>query len=266
MLIFFDIDETLMKNHKTISKPVRNMLHQLKENHHTIVICTGRSKSILYHDIQDIPYDALVTSCGCRIETKEEVLINELIHEEELRKLIYDLLQMNVSFNVQGNHSFTHRNDYVFTHIPEENRIIFIERLGAMPPIKEMKEEDYHTTYKVTYQTTDETTAIDVLNNLSDYFHGYYQKRNDFFYTGEITQASYTKGTAITYLSNYFNIPMEETFAIGDSDNDLEMIEMAHIGIAMGNGSKKLKEIANYITDDIDHDGAVTAMQHFHLI
>lgn len=266
MIIFFDIDETLMKNHQYISDGVKNMLKQLKQNGHHIVICTGRSRSILYNDLNELTYDMLVTACGSRIETKEKVLINEMIDETELKTLINDLLNRNVSFNVQGKRSFTHRNDYVFTHIPEENRVIFIQRLGTMPGLDEMTEDDYTHTYKVTYQTTDEATAMDVLNNLSDYFHGYYQKRNDSFFTGEITQSKYTKGTAVKYLADYFNYSIEETVAIGDSDNDLEMIEAAHIGIAMGNGSKRLKALADYITDDIDNDGAVTAMQHFNLI
>ena len=44
------------------------------------------------------------------------------------------------------------------------------------------------------------------------------------------------------------------------------MIKHAHIGVAMGNANKEVKEIADYITDDVDNDGVYKALKHFNLI
>ena len=55
--------------------------------------------------------------------------------------------------------------------------------------------------------------------------------------SGEVTKTAFTKGTAVRYLSGYLGVPIEDTIAIGDSENDLEMIRAAGIGIAMGNSS-----------------------------
>ncbi|MCR4933696.1 MAG: HAD hydrolase family protein, partial [Lachnospiraceae bacterium] len=75
-----------------------------------------------------------------------------------------------------------------------------------------------------------------------------------------------SKAKGMRKLCEYLGADMEDTFAFGDSNNDLEMIEAAKVGIAMGNGTKEIKEAADYITDGIWEDGIEKALKHFGLI
>ena len=59
---------------------------------------------------------------------------------------------------------------------------------------------------------------------------------------------------------------LKDTFAFGDSRNDLEMLEAAGVAVVMGNGSKEAKEAADYVTTDLDEDGIWNACKHFGLI
>ena len=54
--------------------------------------------------------------------------------------------------------------------------------------------------------------------------------------------------------------------AFGDGHNDIDMLEFVHIGIAMKNASDEVKEAADEVTDDIDHDGIYKALKKHHLI
>ena len=54
--------------------------------------------------------------------------------------------------------------------------------------------------------------------------------------------------------------------AFGDGENDMEMLKFVQTGIAMGNGDKEVKEIADYVTDDIDDGGIYSALKHFGII
>ena len=60
----------------------------------------------------------------------------------------------------------------------------------------------------------------------------------------EINHASADKGAALKWLCSHLGIPLEHTLAIGDGDNDMEMIQYAGWGIAMGNSRDELKRLA----------------------
>ena len=66
------------------------------------------------------------------------------------------------------------------------------------------------------------------------------------------------------HLCKHFNIPIENSVAAGDEENDLTMIKEAGIGVAMKNASDKPKAIADYITtNDNDHDGIAEIIYKF---
>ncbi len=79
----------------------------------------------------------------------------------------------------------------------------------------------------------------------------------------EITSKSVSKGNAIKILANYYNIKREEIITIGDSENDLSMIEYGGLGVAMGNGTEKAKKAADYITETNDNDGVAKVIEKF---
>jgi Cof subfamily protein (haloacid dehalogenase superfamily) len=82
----------------------------------------------------------------------------------------------------------------------------------------------------------------------------------------DVVQKDINKATGIANLIKKIGIKQEETIAIGDGLNDIEMIEYAGLGISMGNGVKELKEKANYITTDVNDNGIYNAFKHFELI
>ena len=68
---------------------------------------------------------------------------------------------------------------------------------------------------------------------------------------------------ALAYLGREGNA---RTFGFGDSGNDLGMLAAVETAVAMGNAMPEVKAVADYVTDDVAHDGTVAAMQHFGLI
>ena len=78
----------------------------------------------------------------------------------------------------------------------------------------------------------------------------------------EVTAAGVDKGSALLALADRLGIPREATLAIGDSDNDAEMLRAVGMPVAMGNADAALKDLAKYITADCDHDGVAQAIYH----
>ena len=74
------------------------------------------------------------------------------------------------------------------------------------------------------------------------------------------------KSSAILRLLDKMGILPEETIAFGDGENDMGMLELAGIGVAMGNAEEQVRKIADYVTSDIDEDGLEKALKHFQVV
>lgn len=72
-----------------------------------------------------------------------------------------------------------------------------------------------------------------------------------------------TKGHALRYLAGHYGIDLNEVIAIGDSWNDRDMIELAGLGVAMGNAVPALKELADYVTRTNNEEGVRHVIEQF---
>ncbi len=79
----------------------------------------------------------------------------------------------------------------------------------------------------------------------------------------EYTKAGVTKGVALKKLAEILGVSIDETMAVGDTENDLSIVQAAHIGVAMGNATDQLKAHADYVTDTNENDGVAKAIRHF---
>ncbi|NJO40174.1 MAG: HAD family phosphatase [Cyanobacteria bacterium CRU_2_1] len=80
----------------------------------------------------------------------------------------------------------------------------------------------------------------------------------------EATHPLVNKGTAVRYLAEeVLGLQAANVMAIGDNFNDLEMIEYAGVGVAMGNAPDDVKAVAHWVAPDVEQDGAAVAIAQF---
>ncbi|MDE6614577.1 MAG: HAD-IIB family hydrolase, partial [Clostridia bacterium] len=79
----------------------------------------------------------------------------------------------------------------------------------------------------------------------------------------EIITKGINKGLAVRWLCEKYGISTDEAIAMGDSENDIAMIETAGLGVAMGNAMPKGKQAADYIADTNDNDGVAKVIYKF---
>lgn len=82
-------------------------------------------------------------------------------------------------------------------------------------------------------------------------------------YFCEIGTAEAKKSVGVEFLANKWGIKKEEILTIGDQNNDIELLKAGGIAVAMGNATPELKACADYVTDTIENDGFVKAMEKF---
>lgn len=77
----------------------------------------------------------------------------------------------------------------------------------------------------------------------------------------EVNAAGVSKATALRVYCEAVGLPVDHTIAFGDSYNDLEMLEAAGMGVAMGNAPDDIRAVADLVTEDNDHDGIAHALR-----
>ena len=79
----------------------------------------------------------------------------------------------------------------------------------------------------------------------------------------EILHSESNKGNALQHLCEYYKIPLTNTIAFGDEDNDIEMLQIAGIGVAMANANKSILDVAQYKTLSNDEDGVADFLEKY---
>jgi hydroxymethylpyrimidine pyrophosphatase-like HAD family hydrolase len=81
--------------------------------------------------------------------------------------------------------------------------------------------------------------------------------------TMDILRKGINKGIALEKLAEYYQVSSDEVIAVGDNNNDIDMIKYAGMGVAMGNAENKVKDVAQYITATNTDGGIVRVIQEY---
>lgn len=82
----------------------------------------------------------------------------------------------------------------------------------------------------------------------------------------DLIQGENSKAVGMQKIMDYYGIDRKETIAFGDGGNDIEMLQFAGIGVAMGNASDEVKRISDFVTTDVDHEGIEYALKYYDII
>ena len=256
--LFFDIDGTLV-SFATHSIPVStvNALEQAKANGHRIYIATGRPMAIV-DNLSPIEHlvDGYITTNGAYCFVGNDLVCLNPILRSEVDTIFNDALENDYPVIVSGVNDFGVWNQ---KPIVEE---LFVEGLGV-----------------------DASTMLHTINSPVDWdvleltpFIGLESECRLMGLMSEcqsarwhplfcdITSKRADKGQALLRMACHEGFSIEQTMAFGDGGNDISIIMRSGIGVAMGNANKELKEVADFITKDVDNDGIAHALTYYGLI
>ena len=264
-LIAFDMDGTFLNSNKEI--PIENIeavKRAVKENK-IVAISTGRGLSELKMVREKLPeiHYMIMTSGTMVYDFKEnkEIYSNQL-SIEEIRKILEvsknrDILVHFLSQKAVMEKDKGHRvKDYgMGVYQPMYNEVCtFVE------DIYEYFEHHPSTLEKVNlYHQTKEDREI-TYGLLKDLDLSLKKAESGSL---ECSAKNINKGTGLKKLCEYLKIDIEETIAVGDANNDLEILEEAGLSIAMGNASDEIKRKADVVVSDHDHLGCVEAIDQY---
>lgn len=258
-IIFFDIDGTLLSE-KTFVVPdsAKEAIKKAQENGHLAFINTGRPIIGIDNCIKELNFDGYVCGCGTYIEFKNQELFNKSLGTSLSKYIVSKLREYYIDGILEGKNGV-----YYDVNICSEE----VRRIKA----RHIK-EDFYTGQTFDDPEIDFDKLVIWINENSNFkaFHKDFEDVFEFIHRGEnfyeLVPLEFSKASGIEYLIKHLNIPHENTYAIGDSTNDLSMLEYAKNSIAMGNSNPILFDLVSFVTKDIEKDGIKYALERYNII
>ncbi|MHB1167151.1 MAG: Cof-type HAD-IIB family hydrolase [Carboxydocellales bacterium] len=257
-LIAIDLDDTLLNSQLKISPRSKALIQQLRAQGVVVTLSTGRmflsSRPIAMELALDIP---LITYQGALVKNclSGETLIHRTLAIEYSREIINIAREKQFHLNL-----YLEDQLYMEELSPEGEAYA---RLAGVP-VCLVPDLTLLTGEPTKLLLIGEETSLDQLQAvLKPHFAGTVHITKSKPYFLEFTHPLANKGDALAELAKHYGIAQEETMAIGDSFNDLEMLAYAGLGVAMGNARQEIKDRADYVTATNEQDGVAEALQKF---
>jgi Cof subfamily protein (haloacid dehalogenase superfamily) len=271
-LVFLDVDGTLLTHDQELPDSARNALTRAVSLGHRLVLCTGRTQPEIYPFLWDLGMSGLVGCNGAYGEVDGRVLFNDQLPSQDVAELsawfeanrVDCLWQTGVELHPSRNFLDRFRTSGDAGRSIAGNWSAFLAQIepALRPGVPQ-------TAAKVTFFIPSDSPIR--LSDVQGRFGARFsiipgslpQEQGE---TGELTALGMNKSVGLTRIAEHFGVPVEETIAIGDSANDIEMLAVAGTGVAMGNGTAQAQAAADWITSSIEHDGLALAFEKLGLL
>jgi len=272
-LVALDLDGTLFDNSSRISKRNLTAIRSITDKGIHVVISTGRPfEGIPFDQIKGTGINYAITANGSGIYeiSTGKCLYENAMDEELVTPILNFLLTRDIHMDTFiGGKGYTPiqcvetaqkltvpssiKNYIITTRTRLDNILQFIHenqlKVQKMTlnfyPAADGTLIDRETVRKFLVSNPSITTVCGGYNNL------------------EFTRADANKGVGLRKLAEILGVNPDATMAIGDTENDLAIIEAAGIGVAMGNATDAVKARADYVTTTNTKDGVAAAIEHF---
>lgn len=250
--IFFDIDGTLVSfNTHEIPPSAKQALQKLRDMGVRLFIASGRHICAI-NNLGDEQFDGFVTVNGAMTIVDNKVIDRNCIPKEDYKRINqYMAAKHNFPCAVvlDDHIELNYYNDSV-------EQILALINFPRLPTADLTTFEDKNVYQLIAFFTADDEKAImqNAPNCVTTRWHPLFT---------DVIRRGTSKVSGLEKICEHFGIKREETMAFGDGGNDIEMLQWAGIGVAMGNADNEVKAAANYVTSSVDNDGLAKAINHF---
>lgn len=236
-LVALDMDGTLLNSDHEVSNYTQEVIAKaLTEDVH-VVLSTGRwfDSCFPYAELLRLP-SYLITTNGGEIWTINKELVRQHLLDAKLVKMMWELGEQ------VGVNNWMVATDGVWR--------------GEGP-------DDFfaHKWLKYGCDSLDKPKLDKIVEELSHYEE--LELTNSLPTNVEVNPTGVNKASALRKVCEELGITMNNVMAVGDSLNDIKMIQQAGIGVAMGNAQDAIKQVADYVTETNDHDGVAKVIRKF---
>jgi Cof subfamily protein (haloacid dehalogenase superfamily) len=283
-VIFLDVDGTLIDGHERMAPSTPEAIHRARAAGHLVCLATGRSRAEILPHVAEIGFDGAITAGGGFAEIGDRLIASHTMTADDLGIL-------TSAFDAERLDYYLQAFDRVYASPGMLEHYFRLMREGALPDeetaegvpelvIPEastdaalaevylpLAEAPRDAIAKALFLGEDDLAYERVLRRLGDRFTvitGTIAHMGGA--SGEVSPLGVDKGRAALDVLAELGVPAERAVAIGDSVNDLQILERCGLGIAMGNASDAVKAVADEETTSVLDDGIWNAFVRHGLI
>ena len=244
MLIFFDLDDTLLKKDKSVSSNTLKVLKLLQDKGHKIIIDTARNKIRTLPLIDIIKPDYTIINAGSYIvDNKMNVIRSLLIDKEKSKKLINEVIDKVDTISIQT-------DDYLYTNdVSDKNMNLTYYDFNDFQGMD---------CYKVLVNNLDLSLGHEIAKkyqlDFENYFGGSWSRFCDI---------NATKAKALEFIASFEGVSLDKTIAFGDDYGDIAMIRTSFVGVAVSNALDDVKRNAKFICGSSEDDGVARFLDDY---
>jgi len=265
-LLVLDIDGTIAGKSNHIREPVLEAIAQAQKRGVQIAIATGRMYRSALRFYQTVGSTLpLIAYQGAWIQdpTTQKVLRRWSVPRAQVLELL-DYFEQPKLRELLSIHFYI--NDDLYIRKMTSETAAYVQRSGIMPiEVGDLRSTIDMEPTKVLALSDDIELIDSLLGSLQKQYTPaelYLTKSVATFF--EATNPAANKGAAVKYLAEVLlNLKPENVMTIGDNFNDLEMIQYAGIGVAMGNAPEGVQQVAQWVAPTVEADGAAIAIKKF---
>lgn len=266
-MIALDMDGTLLTSDKRISPRTAKALRRAAEAGYIVVLSTGRTASELidYRAEMDgvVRYGSLLSGGVVRDMERGEAIYRQTIPVELVHRVVEQGLAENAMVQILTSEvAVMTRRDVA--RMPEIGQGVYQDmalRLGHLvDDISSYADAHADEACKINLHHVSQESLAATLHALEGLP---LQLAKGEAVSVEVTPRGVTKALGLKWLCDHLGIGLEETIVVGDGDNDLEVLEVAGLAVAMGNAVPKAMELADAVVADNDHDGIAEVVERW---
>lgn len=252
---FFDVDGTLIDctiGIMYISDRVKKAIKDFQKAGNVAFVSSGRPYAFLNKELLEFGFDGFVLGNGAQVLINDETKFFSGIDKELVKEVVSNCERLNIDYCLQGpKYSYLKKE---FTRL-----VSYYREYGITDDFLEYNFDiDDVDVFKIEMLPVDEEGC--------KYCESLDQGEFNCFknYPGEVYEmypVKNSKGEGLLKTIELEGVELKDSYAFGDGRNDIEMIQTAAHGIAMGNAVPELKEVANEFTDAIADDGIATYLE-----
>lgn len=260
-MVCLDIDGTLLNSNHQITKEVKSAINIVanEKNIPVILVSARMPKGITFLQRELKIEQPIICYSGALVLDKYgEILSKEFIDVLDLQE-IYEVTYMyDIHMSLyKDNEWYIEEMDY---WAKQESEITNIApKITNFNELIQLWEKEGTGPNKILCMA-DPNKIIFLKENIKDNDLNIYPSKSTYL---EIMPTNASKTSAINILQKEFDVEKPEIIAMGDNYNDIDMLEYAGLGIAMGNAPEEVKKHANYITSTNDEDGVAEALKKY---